>query len=274
RLEMRGTGDLRQIEPPEVSVEGDVRVYQSGEDREIGPQPTADGYQIGGRVAFDYLIMPRAPGELRIKPIVVHYFNPDVSRYQSAQTSAATVNVRPGEAGETVPASTGGELRYIKETDLAVRSRVPVTSRPWFWALQALPVLGLGWALRERSERLRRERDPRYRRRVEAARHARRNLSAISAADDASDVYHRVDEALAEYVAARTGAAAATISPASAYERLVDEGVAEADAARARDLLSRVRAGAYAPGASQAPAPKSAIDEARALIDLLEEALR
>ncbi|MFW5866511.1 MAG: BatD family protein [Armatimonadota bacterium] len=274
RLEMTGTGDLRQIEPPEVSVEGDARVYQSGEDREIGPQPTADGYQIGGRVAFDYLIMPRSPGELRIKPIVMHYFEPEVERYQSARTSAATVSVLPGEAGETTAPSAGEELRYISESGLAVRSSAPVTSHAWFWALQALPLLGLGWALRERSERLRRERDPRYRRRVEAARKARRALGAVDPASEAADVYHRVDEVIAEYIAARTGGAAAAISPETAYERLIEEGADPERAGHARDLLRRVRAGAYAPGASEAPDPAEAIAQARALVDALEGELR
>jgi len=274
RLEISGTGDLRQIEPPEVGVEGDARVYQSGEDRQISPQATPDGYKIGGRVSFDYLIMPRAPGQLRIKPIVVYYFNPGVARYQSAQTSPATITVSPGEAGETTPASTGDELRYIKETGLAVSSRPPVTAHPWFWALQLLPVLGLGWALRERSERLRRERDPRYRRRVEAAKNARRALNGIAATSSPSDVYYRVDEMLAEYIAARTGASAAMLSPESAYERLLAEGAPEAKATHARDLLRRIRAGAYAPGVSGAPAPAEAVNEAREVIDALEEALR
>lgn len=274
RLEVNGTGDLRQIEPPKVTVEGDARVYQSGEDRQIGPQQTADGYAIGGRVSFDYLIMPRSAGTLTLKPIVLNYFNPDVERYQSAQTSSATITVRPGEAGETIAAPTGEELRYIKEDGLALRSSAPVTSRGWFWALQALPLLGLGWALRERAERLRRERDPRYRRRVEAARSALRSLRAIDAREAPPEVYHQVDEVIAEYIAARTGGAAAAITPESARERLLEAGAGEDLADRAHDLLRRLRAGAYAPGASDAPAPREALEEARALVSAVEEALR
>ncbi|MGM0494234.1 MAG: BatD family protein [Armatimonadota bacterium] len=274
RLEISGTGDLRQIAPPTVQVEGDASVYQSGEDRQIGPRETADGYKIGGRVTFDYLIMPRSPGQLRLKPIVVHYFNPKVERYQSAQTSPATVTVHPGEAGATVAETNGSELRYIRESGLALKARAPVTSRGWFWLLQGLPLVGLAWALRERSERMRRERDPRYRRRVEAARHARRALSVIDLSVAAPEVYHQVDEVLAEYIAARTGGSAAAIAPDVAAERLLEEGAGEELATRVRDLLSRLRAGAYAPGASGAPAPSEALDEARALIDAAEGALR
>ena len=275
RLEISGTGDLRQIRPPEVEVEGgDATIYQSGEERQIGPQQSAHGYQIGGRVAFDYLIMPRSAGELRLRPIVVHYFDPKVERYRSAQTSPATITVYPGEAGETLAENAGRELRYIRESGLALRAAAPLTSRPWFWALQALPLIGLALALRERAERIRRERDPRYRRRVEAGRNARASLNAIDLGGAPADVYHRVDEVLAEYIAARTDGPAAAISPNTACERLAAEGVAEPLAAEARELLQRVRAGAYAPGAAGAPPPAEAVRETRALVGALEEALR
>ncbi|MBD3291569.1 MAG: hypothetical protein GF393_01485 [Armatimonadia bacterium] len=273
RLDLNGTGDLRQIEPPEVTVEGDARVYQSGEDRQIGPQKTPEGYAIGGRVSFDYLIMPRSAGTLRLKPIVVHYFNPDVDRYQSAQTSPATITVLPGETGETT-APGGGEIRYIKEDGLAVRAGTPVTSSAWYWGLQALPLLGLGWALRERAERLRRDRDPRYRRRVEAARNARRSLRGIPPAGAPAEVYHRLDEVLAGYIAARTDGAAAAMSSDTAREALLNAGVPEDLADRASELLQSLRAGVYAPGASDAPSPGEAIDATRDLIDALEGALQ
>jgi hypothetical protein len=224
QLKISGRGDLRQIEPPEVTVNGDASVYQSGEDRQIGPQQIGGGWAMGGEVTFDYLIMPRSAGTLELQPIVVNYFNPEAARYQSAQTSSATIQVRPGEGGASIAQAGEDKLRYMKESGLAVRARTPVTGRWWFWALQALPLAGVGWALRERAERIRRERDPRYRRRVEAAGNARRALSAVDTAEASAEVYHRVDEVLAEYIAARTGGSAAGISPEEARRRLLDAG--------------------------------------------------
>ncbi len=274
RLQVTGTGDLRQLDPPDVVVEGDARVYQSGEERQISAQPAPGGSRIGGTVTFDYLIMPGSAGTLTVKPIVVHYFNPGVDRYQSAQTTAATITVLPGEAGQTIPASNGDELRYIDEGKLALRARPPVTAAAWFWVLQALPLLGIGLVLRERAERVHRARDPRYRRRVEAAREARGTLRAISPADHPAEVYRRADEALAEYIAARTDASAAAISPEGAHERLLAAGAGDELAARAEGMLRSLRAGAYAPGAAGAPVPATALDEVRALVDAIEEALR
>ncbi len=274
RLQVTGTGDLRQLDPPEVVVEGDARVYQSGEERQISPQPAPGGSRIGGTVTFDYLIMPRSAGKLTVKPIVVHYFNPGVDRYQSAQTSAATINVLPGEGGQTAVQSTGEEIRYIDEGKLALRARPSVTSFAWFWALQCIPVLGIGLVLRERAERERRLRDPRYRRRVEAARQAHAALRAISPADQPTDVYRRADEALAEYIAARTDASATTLSPEDAHERLLAAGAGDELAEHAQSMLRSLRAGAYAPGLSGAPAPSQVLDDVRALIDAIEGALR
>ncbi|GEM_PF-4688950 len=271
RLQITGTGDLRQLQPPDVAVDGDARIYQSGEERQISPQIGPGGAQVGGAVTFDYLIMPLAAGQLTIKPIVMYYFDPRTERYRSAQTTTATIEVVPGEA---IAHPAESKLAYIKEDGLALRARQPVTSTAWFWAVQAMPVACIGLALRERAERARRLRDPRYRRRVEAARHARAALHATSNSDHPAEVFRRTDEALAEYIAARTDASAAALSPEAARDRLLAAGVGEELASRAEELLHRTRAGAYAPGASGAPAPAQVLIDARALVDALEEALR
>ncbi len=274
KLTVRGTGDLRRLSPPEVPVEGDARVYQSGQQQRIGPQDTPRGPKIGGSVEFEYLIMPRSEGPLTVEPIVLDYFDPEVDRYQFARTSSATITVLPGEGGQAPAQPSGEQLRYIKDTGLALTSSEPITSRLWFWAIQLVPLLALGWALRVRAERLRREADPRYRRHMEAARNARAALGRIQATDDPAEVYRRVDEVMAQYIAAKTDASASEISPEAARARLIEAGADEPPADQAARLLERLRAGAYAPGSSQALDPGEALRDARSLVDDLEEALR
>jgi len=274
RLEVAGSGDIRQLEAPELSLSGPARVYPSGEQREVGPQTTGDGYVIGGTVAFEYLVMPAQVGEVTIEPVVIHYFNAAARRYESAQTAPVTLRVLPGEGGETSLRSEGEEIRYIREDGLGLRSHLPVTSRTWFWLIQLAPLAGVGWALRRRAELRRRVADPRYRRYVEAAATAQARLSRIARAGEPRSVHHAVDAALTDYIAAKTGAVAASLSPDEARSRLQEAGCPADLADRATEMLFRLRAGVYAPGSSTAPRPDEAIAMARALLADIEARLR
>lgn len=274
RLEVSGTGDLRQLEAPEITVDGDARVDPGGAERDISPQHTPSGHRIGGTVVFDYLLVPREVGTLRVNPLVVHYFNPETGRYESAQTSQMEIDVQPGDPGQIAVEERETELRYIKEGRRGLSSRALVTGSPWFWGAQVIPLLALGWALRRRVEMLRRAQDPRYRRRVEAAGEARARLRLAARIGAPADLYRRADEALAGYLAAKTGGSASAVSPTGAREMLVEAGAGEDLAQRTADTLETLRAGAYAPGAGEQIAPEEVLERVRQLIDALEGALR
>ncbi len=274
RLEVTGTGDIRQLEAPELMCD-DARVYPSGQQRQVGPQRVGADEVIGGTVVFEYLVMPARAGELTIRPVEIDYFNPDTERYERARTSALSLHVLPGEGGETSLRPEGGEIRYLKEDQLGLRSRTPITSSTWFWLIQLLPLAGLGWALTRHRELLRRAADPRYRRFTEAAAVVRRQLGAISpAAGTPREVYQRADAALTQYLAAKTGAAPASFSPDDARRLLPMAGCPEDLAARAEEMLSVLRAGVYAPGASSQLPVDEVQARLRALIDEIEAALR
>jgi len=273
RLEVTGTGDIRQLEAPELQC-GEARVYPSGRQPRVGPQTTGAGDVIGGSVVFEYLVMPAQAGELIVRPVEIQYFNPQTERYEMARTSPLSLQVLPGEGGETSLRSEGGEIRYLKENGLGMRSRAPITSSTWFWLMQLAPLAALGWALARRVELLRRAADPRYRRFTEAAAVARRQLPAIATAGDPRETYRLADATLAQYLAAKTNAAAASLSPDDARELLVRAGCSEELAGEARDTLAVLRAGVYAPGAYARLPADEVPARVRTLIDEIEAALR
>ena len=90
-------------------------------------------------------------------------------------------------------------------------------------------------------------------------------LVGVGEADTAQD---------AEYIAAKTGGSTASISPETAREQLAEAGVGDDLARRTAEMLRGLRAGAYAPGASAALAPREAVADVRSLIDTLEGAVR
>lgn len=247
RLTVEGTGDLRQLQAPELTVSDGARVYPTGEQREVGPRRQGQELTIGGVVNFDYLVMPQRTGTLTIAPITISFFDAESGRYGSTRTDAVTLQVEPGEGGETSLRPEGGELRPLKEGGLGLRARTPVTSSPLFWLLQLIPTAGLGWALVRRSELQRRQRDPRYRRFVEAEAVARARLRSLPKQASAREMHVAADATLAEYLAAKTDAAAASLSPEEARALLTEAGCRPDTAARAEELLRSLRHAVYAP---------------------------
>lgn len=273
RLEITGTGDLRQLEAPELNC-GNARVYSSGQHCEVAPEHSENRYLIGGKAVFEYLVMPTEAGTLTIAPVEIQYFDPGKERYVTARTAALHIEVLPGEGGETTLDRSEGEICYLKESSLGLRARPPITSHSWFWLIQLVPLGGLSWALRRRTELLRRAADPRYRRFTEAATAARRRLRRLSSQATPREVYEAADEALTGYVADKTGVAAASLSPSEAVRLLDDAGCSAEVANEVGDLLSTLRAGVYAPGATVALPPDQVAERIRTLVERIEGELR
>lgn len=262
RLTVEGTGDLRQLPVPELTVSDGARVYPTGEQRDVGPRKRGQFDVIGGTVNFDYLVMPEQVGALTINPIVISFFDPGTGRYDSARTKAVTLEVLPGEGGETSLHPEGDGVRPIKLDGLALHARPPVTSFPAFWGLQLIPLAGVAWALRKYAELRHREADARYRRFVEAAAEARARLRTVGTSLSGREACAALDDILTDYVAAKIGTAAASLSIAAARAELMDVGCSREAAEGAAELLSSLRRAVYGP----AGAPGHDVDELRARV--------
>ncbi len=272
RVTATGIGDMRRIEAPELSASGGCKVYPGGGQPSVGPRASGDRQVLGGTAWFEYLLVPHEAGTVTVGPVTMSYFDPDAEQYRRATTESAQVTISQGAVvAPLVQDTPGDELRYIKPTGGGLHERQPVTSSLWFWLAQLLPLVWLATTLRARAEDSRRERDPQYRRFVEAGSRARANLS--NATGSGKSAWEAADHALTRYVADKTFAAASSVSPASAEEALVAAGASDELAARVGRTLGRMRGGRFAPGADASAPDEELLDEARELIDELERAL-
>lgn len=272
RVTATGIGDMRRIEAPELSVSGGCKVYPAGGQPSVGPRPSGDGQALGGTAWFEYLLVPHEAGTLTVGPVTMSFFDPDAGQYRRATTGTAQVTISQGAAvAPVVEDAPSDELRYIKPTGGGLHERRPVTSSLWFWLAQLLPLAWLATAVRARAEDSRRERDPQYRRFIEAQSRARASLSNAASSDKSA--WELADEILTRYVADKTFAAASSVSPASAEEALTVAGAGDELVSRVRQTLSRLRGGRFAPGADTSASDEELLGEARGLIEELERTL-
>lgn len=211
--------------------------------------------QVRGVKEFDWLLTPQEPGTKAVPALRYPYFDPDLRRYEVAESPGLTLAVT-GAPRASVAA--GDQPRA--EPALAIRARdrgpvpAPAHEHPLFWAaaiLAPLPALAGAW-------RTRRRRAPR---RPPPATVMRRSIARGE--DPAS-----LRRAWLAALSGRLGVPVLDVTEPRALRRaLLRAGVRGATADRARDLLLALDAAAYdrtgtvpAPGGAQIAATYDAID--------------
>jgi hypothetical protein len=105
-LTIKGTGNLSVIGAPNLSFPHDVETFEAKASRNISN--TMNG--SSGSVSFEYVVIPRFEGNLRIPPFVFSYFDPVKQSYRSITTQETIITVEGNEGSDGVEIS-GGQQR-------------------------------------------------------------------------------------------------------------------------------------------------------------------
>ena len=225
--------------------------------------------------------MPQSADIKALPPVSFSFFDPDQKGYRTLTQPAIGLVVRPGGSAPapTVVAAKGPtpdnpppaqDIVHIKPRLGAVAQiSMPLVQRPWFLALQAIPVLAWLSALvwRTRTEKL--ANNPRLRRQRQVAQIVRDGLVELRqlAADNKSDdFFATLVRLLQEQLGERLDLPASAITEAVIEERLRPRGVPETTLAPLHELFQTCNLVRYAPIESS--------QELAALVPKLEGVLR
>ncbi len=162
---VRGRGHLQGIPAPELESLAGLEVFPP-------QQQSAEkllGTEVGGRRTWSYVLVPEQPGEWRLEPIEMPYFDPRKERYRVArgpelELVARSSARRAEDSGQTVELH---PIRTAAPSGVAGRRWDGRSLRPWLfalpWALGAILLLarrrrgdaGQAWAGEELLARLR-----------------------------------------------------------------------------------------------------------------------
>jgi hypothetical protein len=168
RVKLAGTGNLTEIPDIPLPPMPDLEVYSS--KREDNVRPVA-GDQIGGEKAWEYVIVPKAPGSHTIPALSFSYFDPERGSYETATTSPISLNVTPGNnAGNAIAMLSGinkqsltrqgTDINFIKLSGEELKPQPrPVYYSPWFYLLAAVSLLANAGAFLVQRERARQSGD-------------------------------------------------------------------------------------------------------------------
>jgi hypothetical protein len=162
KIKISGKGNIKLIDPPAISFPPDFETYDPKENSNLNA--TAGG--VTGTKTFEYLLIPRNPGEYKIPIADFSYFDLDKKVYQEIKSPEIIIKVDKGDESMTVVTGSGvnksdiqllgKDIRFIKTNDPDFKQdSLPLYGSPEFYSLLTAPALLFGGMLlvRKRQEK-------------------------------------------------------------------------------------------------------------------------
>lgn len=237
KVKVTGSGNLRLIDEPKFKFPEDFEVY----DPETNDRVSVTNGGVRGSRSFQYLIIPRYPGEYTIPELQFSFFNSNTGKYQSGTAGPFQFNISDDEGNvpsagtprsKNIVEQSGLDIRYIitDENELSA-SRSQFFGTSLFWAGSAGPfaLLLIFLVYRRRKEAL--DKDVRGRKKRGASRMAKKRLKAAEVAlksGDSSVFYQEIFKALYGYLGDKLGIPIGGLSRQKILSELQQNGVKEA----------------------------------------------
>ena len=282
KVRISGSGNLAGLSEPRIEFPSSFEVYPPKMEQQIRRDP--DG--ISGEKTFEYVLIPRSPGPVRLGPVQLAYFDPVSDAYRISRGSEVPVNVAPGDhLAEAANAGLsrqevkllGQDIRFIKIGSGPFHkigdSILTVTG---FWIPFSLPLLCLLGAVGYRRHQMRLRGDVAYARARRARRVSRKRLAQARVHLDQGaeqEFYPAVGQALMGYLADKLNVAQAGMVSQEVKESLRARGVSEESVARYFDCLQICDLKQFAPSSSGREEMRDLMAGAREAVTRMEQEL-
>ncbi len=245
------------------------------------PQESTDQFGLQGARTFEQIVVPQTAEVKELPPFSFSFFDPDAAVYRTLTQPATPLLVRPGGSVAAPTFVAAGhpaqdapppaqDIVHIKpRLGAIVQTGPPLVWRPWFLAMQTIPVLAWAWALAWRRQAERLANNPRLRRRLQLTQIIRDGLAELrrlAAQNESDKFFAALFRLLQEQLGERLDLPASAITEAVIEEHLRPRGVPEAVLGSVQDLFQSCNLARYAPIKSS--------QELAALIPKLEATLR
>ena len=229
-LIVEGEGNLRGLAEPIIDFPVDFEVFPP----EVTESIDRSDSRVRGSRTYEYVLIPRSPGERTIPPVQMSYFDAGSALYASSASEPLRLEV----TGDPVILAPGGragvttlreDIRFIQ---IGPPSLVTIggslADSSGFWIVALLPLVALIGALGLRRHWDRLEGDVAYARGRRAGRVAKKRLAqarAVMSDSDARVFYAEVERALRGFLADKLNVAEAGFMSDVAEAELRQRGV-------------------------------------------------
>jgi hypothetical protein len=276
RVTVEGNGSLQSATAPKLTAPPDVKVY----DPKTLETSAVGADHMGAKKAWEWAVVPLAPGSIKVPSPVFSYFDPASGGYRQLAGDLPVLTVNRGAGGQDAIAARGAVQANTKDIAFLKMLRGPLElekpplhKRAWFVALLVLPLVAMptGIALGRRRERY--LTDHGFARARRAARTAAKRLerAAQRAQSSPTEFYEEVAGALVAYVADRANRSASGLTYDQLDGILAARGVREEPRRRLRACLETCDFARFVPDSGKPQAVSDLVSEARSILRTLEE---
>jgi len=253
-----GKGNIQLIEKLNVTFPPDFEVY----DPKIVSDYKTTASGVSGIQSFEYLIIPRKPGEFKIKPVTFTFFDLAKQSYVTLKSPEYALNVEKGSGESAVMTYTGvnkeeiqyigSDIRHIENQNFTIRKAGTGFFGSWIYFLSLfIPlVLFIALLIFFKKEAARR-RDTLLMKNRKATRVARKRLKKAEAfmkSGKQNDFFEEISQALWGYLSDKFGIPLAGLSMDSVKEALRKKEVSDEIIEQFMSTLNDTEFARFAPG--------------------------
>jgi BatD DUF11 like domain len=292
KISIAGTGNIKLLESPEVSVPADFEQYTP----KVTDNTSREG-QISGSKSFEYLLIPRYPGIKEIHPVTFVYFDLKKRQYVTLRSDPIELSIQQG-ASTAAPSMAGvsrgdvqvlsEDIRFIKVTDAGLQQGGTfVYNSGVFLFMLALPLVIVGGLVvySQRREAImldtvgyRRRRAMKVAKRglaqAEALLAKTRGKSGAVTGDQKTAFYAEIARALWKYLGDKLDIPPADLSIDRVLQSLASSSASGAVSTSLKSLLELCEMARFAPTSVSDAMMQKSFAEAKRIIVELERTVR
>ncbi|PYV10939.1 MAG: hypothetical protein DMG07_20320, partial [Acidobacteria bacterium] len=279
---LSGNGNLKMIGDLPLPPLPDFTIYSSKRADNVR---ALQGDRIGGDKSWEYVIVPKVPGEQRIPALTFSYFDPRRERYETLATGPLALRVTPGsDAGAAISGLSGvgkqtltrqgNDIHFIKLSAPDLEARSQPLGSAWFLALGALALSFNAGALLYARERARTDGDAWLgrRRRARATALGRLRRAEKGSGAEARRFYDEAALALSGYLTDRFGLPEIAVTGDTLERALAAQSIDRATTDEIVALMAECDFGRFVAASAQPEKIRSIAEGIRRLVERLERA--
>jgi len=255
-----GTGNIKILEAPNLEVSNDFEKY----DPKVTETIDRNAAVVNGSKMFEWLLVPRYPGQKRIPPLEFSYFDPVKGKYISVKSGAIDVTVEKGSA--EAPQITSGiskedvkllnqDIRFIKTNSGSFRRKggdiFSMTTLALMTILPLLAFVGLAAYRQKTVKELSNVASFRSRKALKTASKKLKQAKVLLSSDNSEAFYAEISRALWEYVSDKLAIDRAELSIENVMKQLEGKPISQEVVARLRECLEACEYARYAPASAK-----------------------
>ncbi len=283
KVEITGQGNIKSIPEPELPELEGFRFERSGSN----VRQTSTGGTLGGTKTFEFLLLPRVPGDLTIEPLSLSYFDPEKKKYFTSKTKPISLKVKQGEiaAGTEIPYNPiNGQTINLQETDIrhiktSNSGLMPIgtmtLSSPVFLAFVGVPILALIGGFVDVRRRNKLAGDVAYARLKNAKSVAQKRLKKTEEFLNNNDdgFYAELSGVIYQFIADKLNQSAQGLTIDMVIDMLTEKGATETLIGEIKEVIQEADFGRFAGTGTGNEDRRKLYDRAASIISELEETL-